>query len=129
MKRCAPWFLLSLTLAVVIAPFALGSEGVRPASSATPSTSDRSPAAPMAAAISTITGMAISPLHGTGAYGAYLHFGAKTPEQIAALPWYAQWSFFGPALLLVGLCAAKDALGTVVPPGLKKPLDVLETLE
>ena len=35
----------------------------------------------------------------------------------AKLPWYAQWSFFGPALLLVGACAAKDALGAVVPPG------------
>ncbi|MCX6953094.1 MAG: hypothetical protein NTV51_13150, partial [Verrucomicrobia bacterium] len=33
------------------------------------------------------------------------------------------------ALLIVGLCAAKDALGAAVPPGLKKPLDVLETIE
>lgn len=29
----------------------------------------------------------------------------------------------------MGICAAKDAFGAVVPPGMKKPLDVLETLE
>jgi hypothetical protein len=37
--------------------------------------------------------------------------------------------FWLPALLLVGLCAAKDTLGATLPPGWKKPLDVLETLE
>jgi hypothetical protein len=31
--------------------------------------------------------------------------------------------------LLVAACAAKDAFGAVVPPGLKKPLDVLELVE
>ena len=45
------------------------------------------------------------------------------------MPWFAQWAFFGPALLIVGACAAKDALGASVPPGLKKPFDVLETIE
>jgi hypothetical protein len=34
-----------------------------------------------------------------------------------------------PALALVGACAAKDSLGAVLPPGWKKPLDVLETVE
>ncbi|HEY9247601.1 MAG TPA: hypothetical protein VIO38_00640, partial [Rariglobus sp.] len=47
----------------------------------------------------------------------------------AALPWYAQWSFLVPAFVIVGICAAKDSLGAVLPPGLKKPLDVLETIE
>ncbi len=37
--------------------------------------------------------------------------------------------FWLPALLIVGLCAAKDAMGTTLAPGLKKPLDVLETIE
>ena len=128
MKRCAPWFLFSLTLALIVAPFALAAETAKPAAAAAVA-KDRSPSAPLAGAISTVTGMAISPLLGTGAYGAYQWLSAKTEAEKAALPWYAQWSFFGPALLLVGLCAAKDALGTVVPPGLKKPLDVLETLE
>ena len=123
MKRLTPLLLLSLTLALGVAPFAFAA-GAVPAAAR-----DRSPAAPLATAVSTVTGLAISPLLGTGAYGAYQWATAKDDAARAALPWYAQWSFFGPALLLVGLCAAKDAFGAVVPPGLKKPLDVLETLE
>jgi hypothetical protein len=85
--------------------------------------------APLAAAVSTVTGIAISPLLGTGAYGAYQWMAAKDDAARAALPWYAHWSFFGPALLIVGACAAKDALGAALPPGLKKPFDVLEVVE
>ena len=120
-KRLAPLFLLSLVLTAIFAPFALAA-GAAPAPAA-----DRSPAAPLATAVSTVTGIAISPLLGTGAYGAYQWFTAKDDAERAALPWYAQWKFFGPALLIVGLCAAKDAMGTALPPGLKKPFDVLET--
>lgn len=54
---------------------------------------------------------------------------AKDDAARAALPWYAHWEFFVPALLIVGACAAKDALGAAVPPGLKKPLDLLELVE
>ena len=115
----------ALTLSMIIAPFALAADAAKPA----PAVPDRSPGAPIAGAISTVTGMAISPLLGTGAYGAYQWAAAKDEAARAALPWYAQWSFFGPALLIVGACAAKDAFGAVVPPGLKKPLDVLETIE
>lgn len=135
MKRCLPWLLLSITLGSLLAPFAFAADMSKPAVAplkpavVPPKGADHSPAAPIAGAISTVTGMAISPLLGTGAYGAYQWLSARTPEQKAALPWYAQWTFFVPALVLVGLCAAKDALGTVVPPGLKKPLDVLETFE
>ena len=125
MKRLLPLFVLALTLSMIIAPFALAADAAKP----TPAGPDRSPGAPIAGAISTVTGMAISPLLGTGAYGAYQYFNATTPEQKAALPWFAQWAFFGPALLIVGACAAKDALGASVPPGLKKPFDVLETIE
>ena len=125
MKRLLPLFVLALTLSMIIAPFALAADAAKP----TPAVPDRSPGAPIAGAISTVTGMAISPLLGTGAYGAYQYFNATTPEQKAALPWFAQWAFFGPALLIVGACAAKDALGAAVPPGMKKPLDVLETIE
>ena len=114
MKRLAP-----------LAPFVFAA-GANPPP---PAAADHSPAAPLAGAISTVTGIAISPLLGTGAYGAYQWTVAKDDAARAALPWYAHWSFFGPALLLVGLCAAKDALGGVMPPGLKKPLDVLETVE
>ena len=125
MRRLLPLFVLALTLSMIIAPFALAADAAKP----TPAVPDRSPGAPIAGAISTVTGMAISPLLGTGAYGAYQYFNATTPEQKAALPWFAQWAFFGPALLIVGACAAKDALGASVPPGLKKPFDVLETIE
>jgi hypothetical protein len=76
-----------------------------------------------------VTGIAISPLLGTGAYGAYQWMSAKDEAARAALPWFAQISFWLPALLLVGACAAKDALGAALPPGLKKPFDVIETLE
>lgn len=75
-----------------------------------------------------ITGVAMSPLLGTGAVGAYDWF--KTPsEKRDSLHWYARPLFWLPALLLVGAVAAKDAAGAALPPGWKKPLDVAETIE
>ena len=114
-------------MSLIGVPFALAATS----SALNPSTSgsDRSPAAPLAAAVSTVTGIAISPLLGTGAYGAYQWWSAKSDSARAALPWYAQVKFWLPALLVVGLCAAKDAFGAVLPPGWKKPLDVAETIE
>ena len=126
MRRFLPLIALVLALSIGAAPLALAATSAKPISS---SSSDRSPAAPFATAISTVTGIAISPLLGTGAYGAYQWWMAKGETARAALPWYAQIKFWLPALLIVGLCAAKDAFGAVVPPGLKKPLDVLETIE
>ena len=82
-----------------------------------------------AKAITTITGIAISPLLGTSAIGAYDWVVAKTDEEKAKLSWYAHPSFWLPALLLVGAVGLKDAAGTTLPPGLKKPLDVAETVE
>lgn len=125
MKRLAPLLLLSITLAVIAAPFALAAGASAPA----PTSADRSPVAPLAAVVSTVTGIAISPLLGTGVYGAYQYFSAPDEAARAKLPWYAQWKFWLPALAIVALCAAKDAFGTVIPPGLKKPLDVLEVVE
>ncbi len=90
---------------------------------------DRSPSSKLAAAITTVTGIAISPLLGTGVYGAYQWFSAENAAERERLPWFAQMQFWLPALLVVGICAAKDAFGAVVPPGWKKPLDVLETIE
>lgn len=89
---------------------------------------DKSPISAVSAALTTVTGIAISPLLGTGVYGAYQYFTTEEAAR-AALPWYAQLSFWLPAVLVVGLVAAKDSLGTVLPPGMKKPLDVLETIE
>lgn len=122
MKQIPHLPLFLFTLACVITPCA----------SAAPKTqakaADRSPAAPLVSAVSTVTGVAISPLLGTGAYGAYQWTAAKDDAAREALPWYAHWSFFGPALLIVLACAAKDTLGAAIP-GLKKPLDVLEVVE
>jgi hypothetical protein len=125
MKRFAPLVLLATLLLVVIAPFALAATAATPP----PKGGDHSPAAPIATAISTVTGIAISPLLGTAAYGAYKYFSAKDDAARTTLPWFAKMSFWLPALLLVAACAAKDAFGAMVPTGLKKPLDVLETIE
>ncbi|MBC7367236.1 MAG: hypothetical protein H7343_10575 [Undibacterium sp.] len=126
MRRTIPLLVLAFAVGLIVAPFALAAEtkpGAREAAV------QALPAAPLAAAISTITSIAISPLLGTGAYGAYQWFAAEDEAARAALPWYSHWSFWGPALAIAGLCALKDALGTVLPPGLKKPFDVLETIE
>lgn len=122
MKRYASLLLLVAMLASLVAPFAF-------AAAAAPAAADKSPSAPFATAISTVTGIAISPLLGTAGYGAYQYVTAKDDAARAALPWYAQIKFWVPAILIVGVCAAKDALGAAVPPGWKKPLDVLETVE
>lgn len=124
MKRSFPLAWLTVFALVVAVPFALAA-----AAAPAPAAKDRSPAAPIATAISTVTGIAISPLLGTGAYGFYQWARADGDAARAALPWYAQMNFWLPALLIVGVCAAKDAFGAVVPPGMKKPLDVLETME
>lgn len=132
MKRLLPWTVCIALLAFIVAPlWAAANAAATPATTATTtsSTEDKSPVAPYAKAVATVTGIAISPLLGTGALGVYEAWSAETPEQKAALPWYAHASFFIPALLVVGVCAAKDSFGAVVPPGLKKPLDVLETIE
>ena len=124
-RRASGLAVIALMIAVVFAPFAFAAESSKPAAAA----GNKSPIAPIAAAISTVTGIASSPLLGTGVYGAWLYFEAKTDAQRAALPWFAQVKFWLPALLVVAVCAAKDAFGAVVPPGWKKPLDVLETIE
>lgn len=125
LKRLGSWCLLLAIAAAVVTPLAM-------AASSTPSSAkrakDRSPGAPVASAISTVTGLAISPLLGTAGYGAYKWSRADESGR-AALPWFAQPKFWLPALIIVGLCAAKDLFGAALPPGWKKPLDVLETLE
>lgn len=124
MKRWASLILIVTVVAATVGPWAFA------AGAAAAKAPDRSPVAtPLAGAISTITGIAISPLLGTGAYGAYRWWTAKDDTAREQLPWYAQMKFWLPALLIVGICAAKDAAGAAVPAHLKKPLDVLETVE
>ncbi len=127
MKRLSSACLILGLLAVLVSPVwaATSPEKAAPASAA----EDKSPIAAISKTVAVVTGVAISPLLGTGALGIYENFQADTPEEKAKLPWYAQWSFILPALGIVGICAAKDSFGAIVPPGFKKPLDVLETIE
>jgi len=112
--------LLGLLTAVLAAPTAFGSSEAQPAS--------RAPGTEFAQSISTLTGVAISPLLGTSAYGAVKYF--RTPaEKRGDLPWFAQPVFWVPALLLVGACFVKDTAGTALPTALKKPLDVADAVE
>jgi hypothetical protein len=91
--------------------------------------SGKTPGLELAAMATQVTGIAISPLLGVSAVGAYQYFKAGTPEEKAALPWFARPSFWLLGLLVVGAVAIKDAAGASLPPGWKKPLDVLETIE
>lgn len=76
-----------------------------------------------------ITGIAISPLLGVSAVGMYQWWQAETPEQKAQLPWFANPMVWLGGFLLVAGAAAKDAFGATMPPGWKKPLDVIDTVE
>jgi hypothetical protein len=99
------------------------------ASAATPpSTNAVTPGVELARAISEITGVAISPLLGVSAVGAWRYFHAQTPQQRARLPWFAQPWFWIPAFVLVTACFLKDTLGITAPRLLKKPLDVADAI-
>ena len=88
------------------------------------------PGVGIATTLSTITGVAISPLFGVGAIGAYQYLKCDgDQEKIAKLPWFANPMFWVPALLLVLACFIKDTAGITLPVTLKKPFDVAETIE
>ena len=116
------WLSLALVLAAgLISTGAAATEARAAGGKATPGVE-------AAQALSTITGVAISPLMGVGAVGAYKYF--KTPEaKRGNLPWFAQPWFWAPALLLVVLVFLKDVSGTALPTALKKPFDVAEVFE
>jgi len=101
----------------------------KPLSDNAKASSKNLPGREIAQTISMITGVAISPLLGVSAVGAWKWFEAKTPEQKAKLPWFANPLFWMPALLLVAACFVKDTAGTALPTAVKKPLDVAETIE
>lgn len=81
-----------------------------------------------AQALSTITGVAISPLMGVSGVGAWKYF-HTAPEQRATLSWYAQPYFWVPAILLVLVVFVKDSFGTMLPTAVKKPFDIAELVE
>ena len=94
----------------------------------TPSTVPR-PGLEIARTLSEITGVAISPLLGVGVIGAIQYSHAKTDGEKARLPWFANPWFWVPALLVVAVCFLKDTVGAALPTAIKKPLDVIETIE
>ena len=81
-----------------------------------------------AQAISTITGVAISPLLGVSGVGVWKYY-KTAPEHRAKLSWYAQPWFWIPALLLVAVAFVKDTFGTILPTAVKKPFDIAEAVE
>ena len=99
-----------------------------PAESTSSSTSPK-PGIALAHEISEITGVAISPLLGVSAVGAWKYFHAQTAQQRARLPWFAQPWFWIPAFVLVAACFLKDTVGVAAPRLLKKPLDVADAIE
>lgn len=86
------------------------------------------PGVTLSQGITEITGVAISPLLGVSAVGAWQYWKAPQ-ERRAALPWYAQPWAWGTGMALLALCFLKDSLGTAVPGILKKPFDMLELFE
>ena len=121
--------LLAAVVALVIGcgcpPAAWGAAPVE----AAPATNAVTPGADLARAISEITGVAISPLLGVSAIGAWKYFHAQTPQQRARLPWFAHPWFWIPAFVLVTACFLKDTVGITAPTLLKKPLDVADAIE
>jgi hypothetical protein len=86
------------------------------------------PGVTLSQGITEITGVAISPLLGVSAVGAWRYWKTPTAER-AELPWYARPWAWGTGLALLSLCFLKDSLGTAVPGILKKPFDMVELFE
>ncbi len=122
MKRSASLIAFALCLTLLSLP--LLAQSAKPEAKAV-----KTPGLELAAMATQITGIAISPLLGVSAVGAYQYFQADTPEKKANLPWFANPAFWAVGILAVGAVAAKDAAGAALPPGWKKPLDILETIE
>ncbi|HSH95442.1 MAG TPA: hypothetical protein VK968_14965 [Roseimicrobium sp.] len=117
-----------LSTALLAAPSASTSSPDTKTATAKPASGNKSPGLELAQNLSMVTGVAISPLLGVSAVGAWKYMSAESGTR-KDLPWYAQVWFWLPALGLVGLVAAKDLFGTMVPTALKKPIDVAEALE
>lgn len=131
MKRLFAISLITVLLAGMFNAFA--ATKAEPASTTTIAAKNaksdgKTPGIAAAQALSTITGVAISPLLGVSVVGAWTYFEAPK-EKRAQLSWYAQPWFWSIGLLLVAICFAKDTAGTALPSALKKPLDVADAVE
>jgi hypothetical protein len=91
-------------------------------------TTARLPGVDLGEGLAQITGVAISPLLGVSAMGAWKYY--YTPEvRRAQLPWFCRPYVWITTFCLLGLCFLKDFFGTAAPPLVKKPLDVAELFE
>ncbi|MCD6051509.1 MAG: hypothetical protein K0Q55_2918, partial [Verrucomicrobia bacterium] len=128
MKRFLAFSLVALLIASTWTVMAATKAEPAPLAQKETKSDGKTPGMAAATALTTITGVAISPLLGVGVVGAYTYF--DTPrEKHGQLPWYARPWFWVPALILVGLCFAKDTAGTALPTVLKKPLDIADAVE
>ena len=123
MRRFLP-FIVFLAFGLATAFASLDST---PAPSELPAT-DRLPGVDLAEGVAQLTGVAISPLLGVSAVGAWQYYHAPEARR-ALLPWFCQPYVWGVGFCLIGLCFLKDLFGTVAPPLIKKPLDVAELFE
>jgi MFS family permease len=99
-----------------------------PTQAQTPAKYPPPPGVGIAQTLTTITGVAISPLLGVSAVGCYQY--CKTSlEQRDKLPWFASPVFWVPAFILLAACFIKDTFGTALPAPVKKPFDAMETVE
>jgi hypothetical protein len=113
---------------LIVALLCWSAFSVQAETAATSYPNSKVPGVAIAQQISLLTGIAISPLFGSGAYGCYKWYNA-TPEQRPGLPWFAQMWFWLPALLIVAMCFIKDTAGNALPTAAKKPFDIIEAFE
>lgn len=86
------------------------------------------PGVSLAEGVSEITGVAISPLLGMSAVGAWTYY--RTEESLRhRLPWYCNPYVWSTGMALIGICFLKDFLGAAAPALVKKPLDFVELFE
>lgn len=86
------------------------------------------PGVTLSEGVSEITGVAISPLLGVSAMGAWTYFKTEESER-HRLPWYCHPYVWGTGLSLILICLLKDFLGAAAPALVKKPLDFAELFE
>ena len=91
---------LSLIVAIVLAPLVAQAQS----SAGSAKSAGAGPGAAFAQTITTVTGIAISPLLAMSAVGVWQFFRAPS-EKRDQLPFYAQWWFWLPGLLIAGAAA------------------------
>lgn len=88
----------------------------------------RMPGVEVAAEISALTSVPISPLLGVSALGAWEYLRA-TEATRSNLPWHSHPAVWGIGFSIFIIVIFKDALGAALPPIAKKPLDMMELFE